>query len=241
MSIELMSKVWNMDLPVGEKMLLLKLADRANDDGECWPGQKDLSRQCSMSERALRDNLHRLVQKGLVSVRYRRGGMQRKTSIYMLELDPKNTAEIAAPEVESQPAESAAWVESQPADCDIPNRQQLPVGCIYKPKVIQSSEELAEQPAPLVAEDLLLPDDGIVWDARQSIFTNIAEEVFHRWDTTFKGVDVDAELAKAEAWYVANPKRRKRNHLRFLTNWLARAHRDAQARNVKPWEARRPA
>ena len=36
MSIALMTKVWRMDLPTTDKMVLLALADAANDDGMCW-------------------------------------------------------------------------------------------------------------------------------------------------------------------------------------------------------------
>lgn len=30
------------------------------------------------------------------------------------------------------------------------------------------------------------------------------------------------ELLKAELWYLANPKRRKKNHFRYLANWMSR-------------------
>lgn len=227
MSIELMTKAWNMDLPMGEKMLLLKLADRANDDGECWPGQKDLSRHCSMGERALRDNLRRLQARGLVTVRYRNAGNSRRTNVYMLDLEAKNRAESVGAEAESRPADTAGRPDSRPAVCDIPDRQILPV--VYKEESKGNSIiSTGGAAAPPDAEDLLLPDDGIVWDDREKMFRNIAEEVFSRWDQAYRGLDVDAELTRAEAWYAANPKRRKRNHLRFLTNWLARGHADAK-------------
>lgn len=39
-------------------------------------------------------------------------------------------------------------------------------------------------------------------------------------------VDLIAELLKAEAWLVSNPKRGKSDYRRFLHNWLARADRE---------------
>lgn len=39
------------------------------------------------------------------------------------------------------------------------------------------------------------------------------------------GVDFAAEILKAEAWLVANPKRPRKDLSRFLHNWLARAER----------------
>lgn len=32
------------------------------------------------------------------------------------------------------------------------------------------------------------------------------------------------ELQKMEMWYLANPKKRKNNHYRFMVNWLNKAH-----------------
>jgi len=43
------------------------------------------------------------------------------------------------------------------------------------------------------------------------------------WVKAYPGVDVVAEVRKANAWEVANPEKRKVNRPRFLTNWLSRA------------------
>jgi hypothetical protein len=44
-----------------------------------------------------------------------------------------------------------------------------------------------------------------------------------RWATAYPALNLESEIAKAEAWLVANPKNRKSNNARFLTNWLSRA------------------
>jgi hypothetical protein len=43
------------------------------------------------------------------------------------------------------------------------------------------------------------------------------------WRTAYPGVNVEAEIRKAHAWEIANPKNRKINRPRFLGNWLNRA------------------
>ena len=53
MSVKLMSRAWEMGLPMGQKMLLLALCDHANDDGLCYPAQDKLAIKCSMSKRAV--------------------------------------------------------------------------------------------------------------------------------------------------------------------------------------------
>jgi hypothetical protein len=37
----------------GAKVVLMALADEANDKGECWPGQKRIAFKAEMSDRAV--------------------------------------------------------------------------------------------------------------------------------------------------------------------------------------------
>ena len=51
MSVRLMTEVWAVSLPDSEKLVLLALADCANDEGLCWPSMATLARKCSNSEK----------------------------------------------------------------------------------------------------------------------------------------------------------------------------------------------
>lgn len=69
-----MTAVWRLDMPSTEKLVLLALADSANDDGVCWtavraktPGKLDLLTKCSLSERAIQGAIKRLCASGLLS------------------------------------------------------------------------------------------------------------------------------------------------------------------------------
>lgn len=71
MSIALMAEIWRLDLPTTDKMVLLALADAANDDGVTWmpvksrrAGKMDLLTKCSLSERAVQGALRRLCEAG---------------------------------------------------------------------------------------------------------------------------------------------------------------------------------
>ena len=64
MSVSVMSAVWAIDLPASQKIVLLALADAANDDGHCWPGMASLSRKCSKSERTVQAMLVELETAG---------------------------------------------------------------------------------------------------------------------------------------------------------------------------------
>ena len=79
MSIHIMARVWRSELPSHLRLVLLAIADSANDDGVCWPGQQNLAAKCGISDRTLRDHLSALTRMGFLSID-RRGN--RQSNIY---------------------------------------------------------------------------------------------------------------------------------------------------------------
>lgn len=74
MSIKLMSVVWELNLPPGEKLVLLALADQANDEGtHCWPSVATISKRSGQNERTVRRALRSLEGKGHLTCNERRG------------------------------------------------------------------------------------------------------------------------------------------------------------------------
>lgn len=59
-----MSEVWNLNLHHTEKIVLLALADNANDEGHCWPSVNTLVSKCGLSERSIQASVMRLVEFG---------------------------------------------------------------------------------------------------------------------------------------------------------------------------------
>lgn len=51
-------------------------------------------------------------------------------------------------------------------------------------------------------------------------------EAYAVWRETYKGINVLQEVRKAHAWEICNPTQRKTQRLRFLNNWLSKAHTD---------------
>lgn len=75
MSITLMSKIWRTNLPTAEKMVMLVIADHANDDGtNAWPGVATIARKTSMSERTVQRYIKALEESGLILVVAQGGG-----------------------------------------------------------------------------------------------------------------------------------------------------------------------
>ena len=88
MSIQAVS--WAMSQRVGSptgKILLICLADYANEQGECWPSQKTIADNTELSERATRDWLKKLEAKGFISRsrRHRTNG-SRTSDLFVLNL-----------------------------------------------------------------------------------------------------------------------------------------------------------
>jgi len=62
-----MSQVWEVDLPDSEKIVLLALADCANDEGRCWPSMATLAKKCSKSDRTCQAAIKALVKSGHIT------------------------------------------------------------------------------------------------------------------------------------------------------------------------------
>lgn len=66
MSIARMAEVWKLDLPTSPKMVLLALADCANDDGTCWPSMATIAAKASMSLRTAQGCIKILCEGGFL-------------------------------------------------------------------------------------------------------------------------------------------------------------------------------
>ena len=69
-------------------------------------------------------------------------------------------------------------------------------------------------------EDSSVSHEKIVFDG--SSFKNINGHL-DIWMKAYPAINVEAEIAKAAAWIVANPKNTKKQWGRFLNGWLSRA------------------
>lgn len=87
MSMMLMVKA--MQIKVGNplrKIVLLKLADNASDQSECWPSYQYIADQCEISKRSVMSHIDDLCQSGLLKKVFRKGPKGNSTNIYILTL-----------------------------------------------------------------------------------------------------------------------------------------------------------
>lgn len=69
------------------KLVLIKLADNANDKGECWPSYQHIADQCEISRRSAMEHIDKLEVMGFLRKEFRIGGEKgNKSNLYILLL-----------------------------------------------------------------------------------------------------------------------------------------------------------
>ena len=67
MSIALMSQIWkHSKFSGGELLVLLALADHANDEGYCWPAINSIATKSRLKRRRTIDVINTLVESGAI-------------------------------------------------------------------------------------------------------------------------------------------------------------------------------
>ena len=84
MSIKLMSKVFECDLPTSEKFVLLAMADYASDSGDSiFPSIVTLAKKTSLSDRTVQTCIKSLIDKNYL-IMARNGGGRNHTNLYKI-------------------------------------------------------------------------------------------------------------------------------------------------------------
>ena len=93
MSIRLMSDVWRTSLPTVEKMVLLVIADHANDEGtQSYPSQATIASKASISIRTVQRSVNNLVERGFIRMFKGAGGSancreDRRPHLYQININ----------------------------------------------------------------------------------------------------------------------------------------------------------
>lgn len=119
MSMELMVKA--MKAKVGNplrKLVLIKLADNANDQGECWPSYKAIADQCEITRRSVMAHVKKLEEDGFLRREYRAGEKGNSTNIFHINFSfpqPKPVSELSSSgETDSLPPSEPNSLASEP-------------------------------------------------------------------------------------------------------------------------------
>jgi hypothetical protein len=97
-----MSKVWDHSKQSGTALLLLlAIADFANDDGMAWPGVETLAKKIKMSERYVHRLIKDMAEAGELRVEYKAG--KKGTNQYWVTIDPEPECTVNTSTADPEP------------------------------------------------------------------------------------------------------------------------------------------
>ena len=130
-----MSWAWDMsearELTIYQAMVLLRLADHANDQGSCWPGKDRLADKCRCSKRKVDEVILELVRLDLLSIEERSNGGRSLTHRYQLNVGQQP---LFRSEIDKNPAQCAGVHSVQ--------------GCTPEQETLHTTTENPAQRAP---------------------------------------------------------------------------------------------
>ena len=114
MSVRLIADVLEKvhDVTSGQKLLLICLANYANDQGECWPSISSLAAQADVTPRHVSGMLHDLAKLGYLTVREQAG----KSNSYALHIAQPTNPSSGVPTKPSSPLNPASPLNPSSGD-----------------------------------------------------------------------------------------------------------------------------
>lgn len=115
MSVKVMSAVWERDdLDPSERLVMLSLADHADDDGVCYPSIARLCKRTSMSDRGVQKVLTRLQERGFLRVEIGAGRKGSNRYFVTATPEPGSPPNHVHPEPSSPPPRTTFTITPEP-------------------------------------------------------------------------------------------------------------------------------
>ncbi|HID9277941.1 helix-turn-helix domain-containing protein [Serratia sp. CY83950] len=237
-----------MKIKVGNplrKLVLIKMADNANDDGECWPSYQHIADHCECSKSAVKAHITALITMGLLSKENRLGsnnGKGNTSNIYQLTLGnpvvSENTAPMAGKSIAPVPSkntgrsgestgvasESTAPVPRAGTPCGSTWHQNLSL----EPKDNKSTCQVAPQPDESGDEKFLSRHpQAVVFSAKKKIWGSAEDLKCAEWIRS-RIVKLYEQAAESDG-EVARPKEPNwadwANEIRLMCSQDGRTHK----------------
>ena len=147
--------VWNQPIkPAAMKLTLLAMADRANEDHECWPSYERLENDTGLNRKTISKYLMKLMENGCLTDSGKRKGKTGRTVVYKFTF-------ISLKEVKNKPNRPKnGTISNRPKSGTIkpPNRPKN--GTINRPKngTIKSSQKRYAEPPSLLNHPIEPPN-----------------------------------------------------------------------------------
>jgi hypothetical protein len=183
MSVYISAAVWRNSKASGTALLvLISLADQANDDGTCWPSVHNIAKRCRVDDRTVQRRLDELEHLGEIT-RERRDHRSTIYTVRVTEGDADATSDNLPPVAETPPPGGAGATQGVAL---VPPRN-VSEPSVSKSRARQTSLPENWQPKAKEQERALAMDLDI--DVEVERFRNHAEQNDRRcvsWDAAFR-------------------------------------------------------
>ena len=152
MSARLMGMAFKTGIPRGQRFVLVKLCDCANDEGLCYPSQETVAEDTGFGETAVQQHIKWLKENNFIKSARRQRGRERQSDIYRINvaLLEKCYAEAAKRKAERRVKMQEEPSDFEPSDFGSKNLQILSHepsdfgGSLYEEPSIEPSVEPSE-------------------------------------------------------------------------------------------------
>lgn len=151
------------------KLVLIKLADQANDQGECWPSFAHIADQCEMSRRSVIGHIKALEVLGFLTTERRAGEKGNSSNVYHLhihkaaaiqaEKEQKGSANAAPPPSAGDSPPLVQEVHQGSANAAPPLVQELHPESVSFESVIESKDKPPLSPCGEKDQNMSLAGD----------------------------------------------------------------------------------
>lgn len=152
MSMRLMVEVFHTEVgnPM-HKLVLLKLADNANDNGECYPSYQHIAKQCEIGKSTAMRAIDALCEKGLLikQPRYLIGGKEQTSNFYVIVLPSLQGSVRETPGVVSERHQGSVTVTPGVVSERHPNQSYI----TSKENIKNNTLSVLEKDGPISEED----------------------------------------------------------------------------------------
>lgn len=164
MSIARMNLAWTArGLGANEKLVLMALADIADDQGICWPSMAHVGGKCDCSERTVRRVIRKLEERGLVATEISKG---RSSNRYIIIPDPDKLTVLNPDKTAGLDPDKVTGIDSQPGQTGSPTRTQLcppnhqepPITTLTNVRVVSARDQ---DPVPKQKRKTRIPENAV--------------------------------------------------------------------------------
>ncbi|EPH5256752.1 helix-turn-helix domain-containing protein [Vibrio cholerae] len=226
---------WSLDIkPASLKLLLLAMADRADEDHCCFPSIPRLEKDTGLNRKTILSGIKKLVECGVLKDTGEKRGRTMRVIVYKLVGVETGIKKLDARTVKTAP------VEMEPISEQYQNRNDSENGTLNSPEngtlnrpengtQNQSLEPVIEPIKDLVPSELETdkPAEPVLFEiplkGKSSIHGVTQSELFE-YRELYPAVDVAQQIRNMIGWCKANPTRQKtaQGIKRFIHAWLSK-------------------